>query len=159
MASTLGSSTVYYPPVGFHFSVKFIGLPGGEADMRFSEVSGLSAEIVTEDVPEGGENRFIQRYPVRSKYPDLVLKRGLLVNSGIRDWIDQALADMVITPVNVHVALLNPDHQILMGWDFVNAWPVKWSLSDLNASNNAIVIESLSLAYQYFRANLGSGGV
>jgi hypothetical protein len=34
-------------------------------------------------VPEGGENRFVQRYPTRAKYPELVLKRGLMVDSAI----------------------------------------------------------------------------
>ena len=44
---------------------------------RFTEVSGLSVEMGTEEFVEGGENRFIQKYPTRAKYPELVLKRGL----------------------------------------------------------------------------------
>ena len=46
---------VYYPPVGFHFRVEF-DLPGaGDSDMRFREVSGLSAELEEETYNEGGE--------------------------------------------------------------------------------------------------------
>lgn len=149
--------THYYPPVAFHFSVKILGLPSGDADMRFSEVSGLSSEVVTEEVPEGGENRFVQRYPVRSKYSDLVLRRGLLVRSEIRDWIERAVDELIIEPRDVHVALLDSEHQMLMGWDFNGAWPVKWSLSDLNASSNTVAIESLTLSYRFFRRNRSQG--
>src|SRR5262245_60281327 len=69
----------YYPPVGFHFRVDVLGLPPNEHDNRFTDVSGLSVELSGEEVAEGGENRFVQKYPTRAKYPELVLKRGLLV--------------------------------------------------------------------------------
>ena len=72
----------YYPPVGFHFRVVFEG-PFGDADMRFQNVSGLSAEIGTETLEEGGENRFSHRLPTTPKYPNLVLKRGMLIGSGL----------------------------------------------------------------------------
>jgi len=65
----------YYPPVGFHFKVEFVGI-GNDNDVRFQSVSGLSVEFDTEAYEEGGENRFEHTLPVRTKYPDLSLKRG-----------------------------------------------------------------------------------
>ena len=35
-------------------------------------------------------------------------------------------------------------------FSFINAWPVKWSISDLKATENAILIETLELSYDYF---------
>jgi phage tail-like protein len=145
----------YYPPVGFHFRVEVLGLPPNANDVRFSEVSGLSVEMSTEEVAEGGENRFLQKYPVRAKYPELVLKRGLLVNSEVAEWIRACTEDFVITPNNVDVMLLNDEHQPLLTWHLVNAYPTKWSASDLNATANAVVIESLQLFYQYFTMDRG----
>ena len=43
----------------------------------FQEVSGLSIEIEVEEFAEGGENTFLHQVPVRSKFPNLVLKRGM----------------------------------------------------------------------------------
>lgn len=140
----------YYPPVGFHFKVEVQNLPANDNDVRFTEVSGLSVEMGTEEIAEGGENRFIQKYPTRTKYPELVLKRGLLVNSEILTWIRQCLEYYKIQPKNIFIKLLNEEHQPLLTWNVVNAYPTKWSVSDLNASNNAVVIESLQLFYQYF---------
>lgn len=141
---------VYYPPVGFHFKVEVLDLPPNDSDVRFTEVSGLSVEMSTEEVAEGGENRFIQKYPLRAKYPDLVLKRGLLKDSAVWDWIRQCIEDYNIEPKNIDVKLLNEEHMPLMTWHLVGAYPTKWSVSDLNSTANAIVVESLQLFYQYF---------
>ena len=140
----------YYPPVGFHFKVEVLGLDN-DLDTRFTEVSGLSVEMGTEEVAEGGENRFIQKYPTRTKYPELVLKRGLVLpGSGIWTWAKKCMEDYAIEPRNVFIKLLNEAHQPLMTWNVVGAYPTKWAVSDLNASNNAVAIESLQLFYQYF---------
>ncbi|GBO55801.1 hypothetical protein APA_3951 [Pseudanabaena sp. lw0831] len=140
----------YYPPVGFHFKVEVQDLKVNADDVCFTEVSGLSVEMGTEEIAEGGENRFIQKYPTRTKYPELVLKRGLLVNSEILDWIRKCLEDYEIKPKDIFIKLLNENHQPLLTWNVVKAYPTKWAISDLNASNNAVVIESLQLFYQYF---------
>lgn len=139
----------YYPPVSFHFKVEVLGLTA-ENDTRFSEVGGLSVEVGSEEVAEGGENRFIQKYPGRAKYPELVLKRGFLVNSEVFTWIRECLDSDVITPKNVDVKLLNMEHQPLVTWHLVNAYPTKWSVSDFNATGNSVVVETLQLYYQYF---------
>jgi phage tail-like protein len=142
---------VYYPPVGFHFRVEF-DLPGaGDSDMRFREVSGLSAELEEETYNEGGENRFVQKLPVRARYPDLVLKRGLLTSSVVRQWCQDAIQNLDIQPVTVWVTLLNDAHEPLQTYTVVNAWPKKWSVSDFNAESGEVVVESLELAYQRFK--------
>ena len=142
---------MYTPPVGFHFKVEVLGLARAlDDDVRFTDVGGLSFELAAEEVPEGGENRFVQRYPQRAKYPDLVLKRGLLKSSAIWDWTRDCIENLDIHPKNVDVKLLNEKHEPLMTWHLIGAYPVKWAVSDLSASSNAYVVETLQLAYQYF---------
>lgn len=143
----------YYPPVGFHFKVEVLGLAPIAHDVRFTEVSGLSVELGTEEIAEGGENRFLQKFPTRAKYPELVLKRGLLLHSEVANWIRQCIEDLDIEPKNVDIKLLNEKHEPLLTWHVINAYPTKWSVSDLNASNNAVLVESLQLYYQYFRSD------
>lgn len=142
---------MFTPPVGFHFRVEVLGLTPVADDLRFVEVGGLALEVATEDVPEGGENRFVQRYPGRTKYGDLVLKRGLLKQSEVWNWARQCIEDLDVTPQDVNVTLLNPEHEPLMTWHLIGAYPVKWSVSDLSATANAFVVETLTLAYRHFR--------
>lgn len=141
----------YYPPVSFHFKVEVLGLLYPvDHDVCFTEVSGLSVDMTTEEFPEGGENRFVQKYPSRASYPELVLKRGLLLNSEIYNWVRECIEDYRITPRNIDIMLLNEQHQPLLTWHLVNAYPTRWSVSDLNAANSAVAIETLQLYYQYF---------
>ena len=145
---------VYFPPVAFHFRVQVLGL-GADSDMRFTEVSGLSVEMGAEEVAEGGQNRFTQRFPVRAKYPELVLKRGLLVRSEVTDWVQKCIEDFQIEPRDVDVILLNEAHEPLMTWHLVKAYPTKWAVSDLNATSNTVSVETLQLFYQYFTVDRG----
>lgn len=145
--------SIYLPPLGFHFSARF-DLPDATAsDVRFRDVSGLNMELEEFVCHEGGENRFGYKLPVRGRYPDLVLKRGLLVDSGLRKWVLDAVHHLVIRPVTVWVSLLDETHSPLQTYTVVGAWPKKWTLSDFNAETSGIVVETLELAYQYFRVD------
>ncbi|WP_299441151.1 phage tail protein [uncultured Aquimarina sp.] len=140
----------YYPPVGFHFSVEFTGLSTGEKDHQFQSVSGLTVDIETEEITEGGENRFKHKIPVRTKYPNLVLKRGLLVDSKVVDWCKKAVENFDFEPINLIVKLLNEKHEPLLSWNIVHAYPIKWSIADFNAEESKVVIETIELVYNYY---------
>lgn len=149
MATNVHPAGGYYPPVGFHFKVEFIGL-GNDNDSRFQAVSGLAVEYDTETFKEGGENRFEHKLPVRTKYADLGLKRGMLSDSEVIDWVLDALQNRSFDPRNVNVSLLNEEHEPLRTWRVERAWPKKWSVSDLSAQENSLVVESLDLSYTRF---------
>jgi phage tail-like protein len=142
----------YYPPVGFHFKVEFIGVAdGSDNDTRFQEVTGLNMELGTEEVVEGGENRFTHKLPDRAKFGNLILKRGMLTDSQLIGWIKDAIENFSFTPVELIVMLLNENHEPLASWIFTKVWPVKWNISDFKSTDNSIVVETLELAYNYFR--------
>jgi phage tail-like protein len=108
-------------------------------------------ELQTEEVAEGGENRFTQKLPTRTGYTPLILKRGLAVQSPLTDWVRAALENLDIKPATVIVALLNDRKEPLIAWQFLNAYPLKWSISNFNAETSSVVIETLELYYQYFK--------
>lgn len=139
----------YYPPWGFYYQVKF-GISQNKNDARFQTVSGLSVEYDMEEYKEGGENRFVHKLPVRTKYADLVLKRGMLTDSEVIRWFFNAFRDREIKPAEVSIILMNEKGEPLRTWNVVNAIPRKWVVSDLNASENSVVIETMELSYRYF---------
>jgi phage tail-like protein len=134
--------------VSFHFQVK---IPGYAEDIRFQEVGGLTAEMGVEELVVGGENRFSYKLPVRAKYNNLVLKRGVIKKSKLVDWFRNAIEDFQFAPADITVNLLNGDHEAVITWEFIQAYPVKWAVSDFNAAGNSLVIETVELAYQYFK--------
>jgi len=140
----------YIPPVGFHFKVEFVGI-GNNNDSRFQTVTGLTVEYDTETYREGGENRFEHKIPKNVKFPEaLTLKRGMLTDSAIIKWFMQTFKARTIKPITVIVTLLNEKHQPLKTWNVVNAWPRKWSVSEFNAQENNLAVDTIELNYAYF---------
>jgi phage tail-like protein len=139
-------------PVSFYFQLSFNG-----ADAAFQEVSGISKELSVEDVACGGENRFKYKLPTVATGQNLVLKRAMIPSgSQLLNWcsacVDAGLING-IQPHDVNLSLLGADGQVCMMWTFYNAYPVKYSASDLKSQENAIVIESIELAYTYFQVS------
>ena len=147
------ADTIYYPPVGFYFRLAVNG-QASASDAGFQEVSGISAELNIEEIAEGGENRFKHRVPDRAKYANLVVKRGLVVkNSALAQWCLSTITSDFSSQVStktVSVILMDPDGKNLMAWDFINAWPVKWSVSDFKSTDDSVVVESIEFAFSYF---------
>ncbi|MCB0428635.1 MAG: phage tail protein [Flavobacteriales bacterium] len=147
---------LFDPPVGFHFLVRFEGLllnPKyiGIPDLGFKEVSGINADISTEEYHEGGENRFKHRLPQPATYQNLVMKRGLLIGSQLMQWFKESTENFSFEPSDITVVLLNGDHIPLQAWNFIQAYPVKWQIAELNATDAQILIETVEFSYQYFR--------
>lgn len=159
-------SDIYYPPGGFYFSVAVFGRNGGiaplggDADAAFQEASGMDVRVDTEEVVEGGENRFVHRLPKAAKYSNLVLKRGVVATeSALLKWVADNAGTRLSTPIetkNVVVSLLNPSGNPLVAWAFANAWPVRAQIAPLNATDSRVLIETVELSYNYYtRTNLG----
>jgi phage tail-like protein len=144
----------YYPPWGFYFRVVF-DISQDKNDLRFQSVSGLSVEYDFESFKEGGENRFEHKLPVRTKYADLVLKRGLLTDSSVINWVLDAFQNRIFKPADITVNLINERGEPLQTWNVVHAIPKKWLVSDFNANENGIVVETMELSYRYFTIQKG----
>jgi phage tail-like protein len=150
-----------YPPVAFYFRLSFNGL-SGSVDTSFKEVSGISMEMDTEEIAEGGNNSFKHKVPTSVKFSNLVVKRGLVPkNSPLIEWCNKTLGSSLseyIDAKNIVVSLLDENGDPLKSWSFANAWPVKWSAADLNSMNNEVLIETIEFAYSYFEKVTISGG-
>ena len=147
-------SNDYVLPTSFYFRLEFTG-PGMAPDNAFQEASGLSVELEVEEVREGGQNMYKHRLPTGAKYGNLVLRRGF-VNSGskLATWCTATTTTDFSRPIQTYdvlLHLLNANGEALSTWAFLDAYPVKWSLSDFKSQENALAIETLELAYSMFQ--------
>ncbi len=136
-------------PLNFYFQLSFEG-----EDAAFKEVSGLSMEMAVEEVACGGENRFKYRLPTISSSQNLVLKRAMVPKgSKLAGWVKATLGQGLSSNIktqDVDVSLLNAKGQLLTKWKFHNAYPIKYSFTDLKSQESEIMIETIELAYTYF---------
>ncbi|PWJ57469.1 phage tail-like protein [Dyadobacter jejuensis] len=148
----------YYPPVGFYFKVTFQGIDGvTDDDIRFQEVGGLTMEVELDEIRDGAAPQFAYKVPKRAKYSNLVLKRGMLKDSALIAWFDNAVDsyfnqfNISFSPCTVIVELMDENGDPLSTWQVNNAFPVKWQMSDFKANANEVVVETIELAYQNFK--------
>ncbi len=136
--------------LGYRFLVTFLigGVLPNPLDIRFKKVSGLKATVTTTPVPEGGQNLYTQKVPVKIEYENLVLERGMIVGSPLIIEFNVAMSMFKFAPSNVLIALLSEEKIPVAAWMFLNAYPVRWATSDLDADQKTIVIDTLELAYQ-----------
>ena len=137
------------PILGMRFAVLFLagGAIPNPLDIRFQKVSGLSVEVETESLREGGQNTYTQKLPTGIRQGNLILERGMVVGSPLNIEFNASLSLFKFLPSNVLVTLLAEDKSPLAAWLFMKAWPVKWSTSDLNATEPSLVIDTMELAY------------
>lgn len=145
-----------YPPPAFYFSVKFPNL-SGSTDTSFQEVSGITQEIGTEEVSEGGDNATVYYLPKASKPQKLTLKRGVVPkDSALIQWCTTVLGgtfpsyDGEKNPNvtgSVEVNLMNLNGEAIRSWSFANAYPVKWQADGFNSTKNDVAIETIELCY------------
>lgn len=136
------------PIIGMRFGVLFLagGVIPNPLDIRFQKVSGLSVEVETEPVSEGGQNLYTQKLPKGVKYNNLVLERGMVIGSPLNLEFNATMSLFKFSTSNVLVTLLGESKVPLAAWLFMKAYPVKWATSDLNAEP-ALVIDTMELAY------------
>ena len=150
--------STYYPPGAFYFGVTVIGVEAAlravDIDGSFQEVTGIQSELETESVNEGGENRFTYRLPRQVRYPNLVLKRGIVTfGSAFVLWITTTLSSGLAAPVttkDLMVSLFNTSGIPLLSWVFVAAYPLRWELAPLDSTKNQVLVETLEFSYNYF---------
>lgn len=144
----------FYPAVGFYFSLAFSD-DTSNSETSFKEVSGLTMEVDTETIEEGGVNDYAYIVPKRRKHQNLVLKRGFSTNKKLTAWCEKSIMGGLldkVTSKTITVKLLDEKGKPLKSWAFYKAWPVKWELSPFDSEKNEVLIESVEFAYTYFKS-------
>lgn len=122
----------------------------------FSECSGLEATMEVIDYKEGGRNETVLKFPTRASFANLTLKHGAIylyddLWTWHREWVEGhgKRKDGVI-------ALLDEAKQPAKIWKFKRGLPMKWVGPSLNATQNAVAIESLEIAHEGLTLELGA---
>ncbi len=113
----------------------------------FSDCSGFSIETETFEYAEGGLNTHTHKLPVRTKYTNITLKRGLDPGQDLHRWYMQTL-DGNTKRRNISIIVYGPKpNERVRQWDLMDAYPVKWVGPDLKTDAGAVAIETLEFAH------------
>ena len=152
-----------------------------DTTVGFTSVSGLA--VTTDSIPyrEGGYNTTVHQIPGQTSFTPLTLQRGVVLGTRQNwDWMKQMFAtvqaggstlaasrnfrcDLEIQVLNHPVpsaganvtsgAGATGNDEVAMRFKVYNAWPTTVAYSDLNAGDNALYVEQMTLVHEGFDLN------
>jgi phage tail-like protein len=128
----------------FKVTIKSAGLDGATA--LFKSVGGLSVETAVVEYREGGRNDTTHKLVGETKYKNIVLKRGYAGDQMLdwhTKWVERGIGRVTGT-----IEQLDTKGTAVAAWEFSEAWPVKWEMSEFDASKNEVSIETLEIAHE-----------
>jgi phage tail-like protein len=129
------------PLRGFRFRIESQGLDRGGV----MSVGGLERTTETEPYREGGVNDHDIQLVTKTIQATLILKRGLL-DPWFWDWHENVVSGD-IERRTVSVILLDEVGEEAWRWICAEAFPTKWTGPELDASANAVAMETLEIVH------------
>lgn len=134
------------PAFCFKVTITASGFTQGEA--FFKSVGGLKFETEVVEYRAGGVNDSTYKLVGATKWPNLVLKRGFTGSNELIQWRQAWLNPTgAKSRATVKIEQLDTKFNSKFTWEFKDAWPCKWEISDFDASKNEVSIETLELAH------------
>ena len=132
-----------YPYGKFRYRVEIDGLDAG----GFSEVTGFDASIDVMEYREGDMVQTPYKIPGLKKYGNITLRKGLADTTVLYDWITAGIEGEVERKT-LTITLLDQTESPVASWQIINAWPVKYTGPDFNATSSEVAIETLEVAHE-----------
>ena len=149
------------------------------ATLGFTSVSGMA--VTTDSIPyrEGGYNTTVHQIPGQTTFAPIMLQRGVILGTQQNwDWMRNLFAtvqgggstrsantnfrcDLEIAVLSHPIpsagetaqnAPSSTDH-VAMRFNVYNCWPTSVAYSDLNAGDNALFVEQMTLVHEGFDVN------
>lgn len=132
--------------IGSWFSVELDNGIEGE----FTDVGGLGVDIeVVEHTASKTDTATIKR-PGSTKYSEITLKRALSPDRKFWDWAKKIRDGNLDYRTNGAVVVYDMSSGTETGrWSFTNAWPSKWSASDLDVGSDDVMTEEVTLQIEH----------
>lgn len=133
------------PYGNFSFLVELDGI----VRAAFHEVSGVDSTVEVIEHREGND-LVMRKFPGQVRYSNIVLRWGLASDTDLYQWhLQWVTGDPAAQRKTGSVVLYDRQGKTeLARWNFVNAWPTRYTAATLNAESNDIAIETLELAHE-----------
>lgn len=133
-----------YPYGKFRFRVECDGL-----SEYFSEVTGFDANVDVYEYREGSQKTTPLKVSGLRKYGNVTLKRAVSEANATElwDWWTIA-ADQEPERKSLAITLMDNDGNDVATWNIEEAWPVKYTAPDFNATASEAAVETIELAHE-----------
>jgi phage tail-like protein len=127
-----------------NFNVEIDGVIVG----GFKEVSGIESETEVIEYKEGDE-RIMRKQPGKTKYSNIVLKRGTLGTPELWDWYKKVI-EGTTERKSGSIIILDHNMEEVVRYNFFKAWPCRWKGPSLNRDSKDPILEEIELCIESF---------
>jgi phage tail-like protein len=132
------------PFAAFNFLVEIDGVPVA----GFMECSGLSTDTDVIEYREGSDATLgVRKLPGLTRYPPLVLRRGLTTSKELWSWRRRVIDGRVERRAG-SIVLLDAGRAEVARWNFFEARPSKWEGPHLRARSSEVAIETIEITHE-----------
>ncbi len=129
---------------GYNFAVEMDGI----TRMGFKQCSGLDSSTTATKYREGTDTTLAQRQlPGLMSFSNISLQRGITDDHALWDWRDSVASGSAIRRT-ISIILRDDAGNEKIRWNIRNCWPVKWAGPSMDATSDAVAIETLELAHE-----------
>ena len=117
---------------------------------RFQKCEGLEAETYVYEIEEGGLNTTTHKFYGRTRYPNLILEKGISDNDELFRWYRETLLeDRKIERKNGSVILKDSENREIKRWNFFRAFPCRWIGPRLETNlGSEYAVERIEIAHE-----------
>ncbi len=127
----------------FNFKVEIEGVTQG----AFRNVEGLDSE--TEIVEyQDGDDIILRKRPGRTKYANVVLKRGYVASDELWEWRKKVIEGKVERKSGSVILVADDGEEEVARYNFFEAWPCKWKGFSLDGKGADVNVEEIELAVE-----------
>ncbi len=107
----------------------------------------MDFNVEYDEYQEGGINHFVHKLPRITNNSNLILRNGLTNSDVLFKWHNEIVHGRMIFS-QISIVLKDTQGKELKKWSFNNAFPLRWTCSDLLADSSSIAIQTLEIAHQ-----------
>jgi phage tail-like protein len=135
-----------------HAAISFFRVEIDSIDSgAFRKCAGLKNESEVFEYQEGGDNETVRKLIGPTKASNIVLTKGFVSDPALFKWRDEVAASGTnkIARRNGSIVAIAPDNKTEVArWNFEKAWPVRWEMSEFDASTGQALCEMLEIAVE-----------
>jgi len=144
-AGSGGEQDQFWPMPKFYFSVDIDDL----TDLPFQEVSGLEVEADNISYRHGNDPSFgTIQMPGIKKSGNLILKKGVFANETLFNSLISKIRLNTYKRMTVVIRLMDETTEPRMTWEINNAFPLKYTSTEMNSESSEAAIESIEFSHQ-----------
>ena len=126
----------------FNFKIEIEGVTVA----GFRNVEGLDSETEVVEYQDG-DDIYLRKRPGRTKFSNIVLKRGYVATEELWEWRKKVM-DGVVERKSGSVILCDDTNEPICRYNFFEAWPCKWKGFTLDGKGTDAMVEEMEICVE-----------